>query len=85
VGAKQWILERLGKNQQIGRANGKLKNFIIEPFIPHKAEEEAYVCIYSHRNADTILFHHEGGVDIGDVDAKALKLEVPIGQNVTEE
>jgi len=40
IGAKQWILERLGKNQQIGRANGKLKNFIIEPFIPHKA-----VCI----------------------------------------
>jgi ATP citrate (pro-S)-lyase len=34
--AKQWILERLGKDQQIGRANGKLKNFIIEPFIPHK-------------------------------------------------
>lgn len=43
------------------------------------------MCIYSHRNADTILFHHEGGVDIGDVDAKALKLEVPIGQSVTEE
>lgn len=41
-------------------------------------DEEAYVCIYSHRSADTILFHHEGGVDIGDVDAKALKLEVPV-------
>jgi len=40
AGAKQWILERLGKDQKIGRANGKLKNFIIEPFIPHKA-----VCI----------------------------------------
>lgn len=24
------------------------------------------------------MFHHEGGVDIGDVDAKALKLEVPV-------
>lgn len=45
----------------------------------YKQEEEVYVCIYSHRNADTILFHHEGGVDIGDVDAKALKLEVPVG------
>jgi ATP citrate (pro-S)-lyase len=41
-------------------------------------EEEAYVCIYSHRNGDTILFHHEGGVDIGDVDAKAKTLHVPI-------
>lgn len=46
-------------------------------------DEEAYVCIYSHRYADTILFHHQGGVDIGDVDAKALKLDVPVGQSVT--
>ena len=38
------------------------------------------MCIYSHRYADTILFHHEGGVDIGDVDAKASRLEVPVGQ-----
>ena len=32
--------------------------------------EEFYICIYSERHGDTILFHHEGGVDIGDVDAK---------------
>lgn len=80
---KEWIGERLGKDQKIGNTNGKLRNFIIEPFIPHKDAEEAYVCIYSHRTADTILFHHEGGVDIGDVDAKALKLEVPVGSNTT--
>lgn len=48
-------------------------------------EEEAYVCIYSHRHADTILFHHEGGVDVGDVDAKALKLDVPVGESITED
>lgn len=41
------------------------------------------MCIYSHRTADTILFHHQGGVDVGDVDAKALKLEVPVGKNTT--
>lgn len=82
-GVKAWIAERMGKDQQVGRATGKLRNFIIEPFIPHKPEEEAYVCIYSHRYADTILFHHQGGVDIGDVDAKALKLDVPVGQSVT--
>lgn len=49
----------------------------------YRQDEEAYVCIYSHRTADTILFHHQGGVDIGDVDAKALKLEVPVGKTVT--
>lgn len=49
---------------------GKLSNFIIEPFVPHTQQDEYYVCIYSHREGETILFHHEGGVDIGDVDAK---------------
>uniref|UniRef100_A0A1B6DX35 ATP-citrate synthase n=1 Tax=Clastoptera arizonana TaxID=38151 RepID=A0A1B6DX35_9HEMI len=81
--AQEWILERMGKDQQVGKASGKLRNFIIEPFIPHKENEESYVCIYSHRYADTILFHHQGGVDIGDVDAKALKLDVPVGHSVT--
>ncbi|PSN32118.1 ATP-citrate synthase [Blattella germanica] len=79
---KSWVGERMGKDQKIGRATGKLRTFIIEPFIPHKEDEEAYVCIYSHRYADTILFHHQGGVDIGDVDAKALKLDVPVGHSI---
>jgi ATP citrate (pro-S)-lyase len=82
---KQWINERMCKDQKIGNAVGKLRSFIIEPFVPHRDDEEAYVCIYSHRNADTILFHHQGGVDIGDVDAKALKMELPIGSNTTVE
>ncbi|XP_076680566.1 ATP-citrate synthase-like [Andrena cerasifolii] len=77
---KQWVAERMNKDQKVEQTTGKLRSFIIEPFVPHKQEEEAYVCIYSHRKADTILFHHEGGVDVGDVDAKALKLEVPVGE-----
>ncbi|XP_049280871.1 ATP-citrate synthase isoform X3 [Anopheles funestus] len=80
---KTWVNERMGKDQKVGNATGKLRNFIIEPFVPHKDNEEAYVCIYSHRTADTILFYHQGGVDIGDVDAKALKLDVPVGKDVT--
>ena len=47
-----------------------MKKFIIEPFVGHEQTEEFYVCVYSSRDGDTILFHHEGGVDIGDVDAK---------------
>uniref|UniRef100_A0A182NPW4 ATP-citrate synthase n=1 Tax=Anopheles dirus TaxID=7168 RepID=A0A182NPW4_9DIPT len=81
---KSWVNERMGKDQKVGNATGKLRNFIIEPFVPHKDNEEAYVCIYSHRTADTILFYHQGGVDIGDVDSKALKLEVPVGKDVSQ-
>lgn len=33
---KQWVQERMGKDQKIGAAVGKLRNFIIEPFVPHQ-------------------------------------------------
>lgn len=82
---KQWIGERINKDQKIGNAVGKLRNFIIEPFVPHTDEDEMYVCIYSHRTADTILFYHQGGVDIGDVDAKALKLDIPVNEELNSE
>ncbi|XP_004525979.1 ATP-citrate synthase isoform X1 [Ceratitis capitata] len=82
---KQWIGERINKDQKIGNAVGKLRNFIIEPFVPHEESEEMYVCIYSHRSADTILFYHQGGVDIGDVDAKALKLDVLVNNQTSVE
>lgn len=83
-GVKKWIYERMAKDIQIGKASGKLRNFIIEPFLPHKQSEESYICIYSHRFGDTILFHDEGGVDIGDVESKALKLDIPIDGQLSE-
>ena len=58
---------------------GTLNNFIVEPFLPHPSHTEYYVCINSAREGDSILFTHEGGVDIGDVDAKALKLDIAVG------
>ena len=79
-GVKTWLGDRLGKDQKVGNATGRLKNFIIEPFVPHQQDEEYYVCIYSHRKGDTILFYHEGGVEIGDVDAKAARLEIAVNQ-----
>ena len=65
-------------NIKIGKATGKLRKFIVEPFLPHTQQEEAYVCIYSQRDKDIILFHHEGGVDIGDVDSKASKFNIGV-------
>ncbi|EGI68476.1 PREDICTED: ATP-citrate synthase [Acromyrmex echinatior] len=84
IAVQKWIEQHMNKEQRIGKAIGKLKTFIIEPFVPHKSEEEAYVCIYSHRKADTILFHHQGGIDIGDVDAKALKLNISVGSEMPD-
>eukprot|EP00039_Didymoeca_costata_P001244 m.50999 g.50999 ORF g.50999 m.50999 type:complete len:1070 (+) comp10700_c0_seq3:46-3255(+) len=81
--AKAWIDEKMNSEVQIGSAKGKLTRFIIEPFVAHKQEEEYYICIYASRNCDTILFTHEGGVDVGDVDAKALKVDIPVTGDLT--
>ena len=40
--------------------------------------DTAYACIYSIRDNDVILFHHEGGVDIGNADSKGVNIEVEI-------
>ncbi|GAA5864104.1 hypothetical protein JCM3774_006382 [Rhodotorula dairenensis] len=77
--AKQWISERAGKQVQVEKTTGTLNNFIVEPMCPHPDDSEYYICINSVREGDVILFTHEGGVDVGDVDAKALTLTVPVG------
>lgn len=43
------------------------------------------MCIYASREGDHVLFHHEGGVDVGDVDAKAKKLLVRVDEKISEE
>lgn len=43
------------------------------------------MCIYATREGDHVLFHHEGGVDVGDVDAKAKKLLVGVDEKISEE
>jgi ATP citrate (pro-S)-lyase len=64
---------------QVETTTGQLTNFIVEPFLPHPSHTEYYVCINSGREGDSILFTHEGGIDVGDVDAKALKLDLLVG------
>ena len=49
---------------------GQLTHFIIEPMVPHKDSDECYLAIMSTKDGDTIMFYHEGGVNVGDVDAK---------------
>ncbi|KAG0696425.1 ATP citrate lyase [Suillus ampliporus] len=76
--AKKWIQDRAGKPQRVESVTGTLSSFIVEPFLPHPSDSEYYICITSARHADTLLFTTSGGVDVGDVDSKALKLDIPV-------
>ncbi|KAF9081668.1 citrate synthase [Mortierella sp. AD031] len=75
---RTWIASYAGKEVVVDSVAGVLKTFLIEPFIPHPANTEYYICINSDRDGDNILFTHEGGIEVGDVDAKALKLQVKV-------
>ncbi len=89
--ARAWIAEKskgpitiYGKFDANGKpvdkgTVGQLTHFIIEPMIPHKDSDECYLAIMSTKIGDTIMFYHQGGVNVGDVDTKAARLEVPIG------
>jgi ATP citrate (pro-S)-lyase len=89
--AKKWIKEKskapitiYGKFDAKGKptdkgTNGQLTHFIIEPMVPHDEKDECYVAIMSNRLGDEIMFYHEGGVNVGDVDAKASRLQVEVG------
>ncbi|CAE7898986.1 ACLY, partial [Symbiodinium sp. KB8] len=79
--AKAWIADRMFQEIQVEKATGVLTHFIVEPFIAHEQEQEMYVCIQSVREGEEILFYHEGGVDVGDVDAKATRYLVPLAQD----
>jgi ATP citrate (pro-S)-lyase len=37
---RRWLGEHAGKEQQVGAAVGKLRHFIIEPFVKHDAVSE---------------------------------------------
>jgi len=76
--AREWIAERAGKPQKVESVVGVLRTFLVEPFVPHPQNTEYYININSAREGDWLLFTHEGGVDVGDVDAKAKKLLIPV-------
>lgn len=83
--AKNWVMERMCKEQTVDGVTGQLTHFLIEPMVPHTQEEEFYICMHSLRYYDEILFYHEGGVDVGDVDAKAVRLKLPTGEELFAE
>ncbi|MCE1246837.1 MAG: ATPase [Firmicutes bacterium] len=82
--AKQWIAERMNKDITIDKITGKLDTFIVEPFLPHSEEDECYLAIRTVREGDEILFHHRGGINVGDVDSKAKRLIINIRNNIND-
>ncbi|KAK6473188.1 ATP-citrate synthase-like isoform X1 [Huso huso] len=88
-GVKEWLKPRLMKETTVSatttaRTPNGVIYILLQKMCLTLPEEEFYVCIYASREGDHVLFHHEGGVDIGDVDSKAQKFLVGVDEKLTE-
>lgn len=53
--AKAWIAERAGKEQKVEHTTGVLRQFLVEPFVPHPQDTEYYININSVRDVSCPL------------------------------
>ncbi len=74
----KWIQSKMNKKVTIGAVEGVLTHFLIEPFTPHKEEEEMYVAIKSAREFDTIYFSPKGGIYVEENWDKVKETQIPI-------
>lgn len=52
--AREWIQDRAGKTQQVEHVKGVLRQFLVEPFVPHPEGTEYYICINSGRDVSQV-------------------------------
>jgi hypothetical protein len=53
--AKEWIEARAGKEQRVETVDGVLRQFLVEPFVPHPQDTEYYININSVREVRLLL------------------------------
>lgn len=54
--ARAWVAERAGKEQKVEHTVGVLRQFLVEPFVPHPQDTEYYININSVRDVSNVLF-----------------------------
>jgi succinyl-CoA synthetase beta subunit len=57
-----WWKTHFNTKMKIGKFEGTLETFIVEPFIPHT--DEYYIAFSSERDGDILHFSRTGGIDI---------------------
>ena len=53
--AREWIEARAGKEQRVETVDGVLRQFLVEPFVPHPQDTEYYININSVREVRSFL------------------------------
>lgn len=72
--AKAWVAERAGKPQKVEHVEGVLRQFLVEPFVPHPSDTEYYININSVRDVSLIPFFARRIGSSRPVDAAAVRV-----------
>lgn len=82
--AKKWIAERMHQETTVGKTQGKLTHFLIEPFVPHAENDEWYVAIRSERDEDILYFSIQGGIYVEENWDKVVEIRIPLLTDVAK-
>lgn len=75
--AVNWIKQKMQEETEINGVKGHLTHFLIEPFVPHKPEEEYYVAFSMGEEADTVYMSAFGGIDVEENWDKVSEVSIP--------
>ncbi|HNT76355.1 MAG TPA: ATP citrate lyase citrate-binding domain-containing protein [Anaerolineae bacterium] len=75
---RAWIAERMGKEFALDDITGVLDTFLIEPFTPHKPEDEMFIAIRTEREQDVLYFSPRGGIYIEENWDSVVEIPIPI-------
>jgi succinyl-CoA synthetase beta subunit len=74
---RKWWAEHDQMETTIGKQDGLLTTFLIEPFVPHTSEY--YVAIKTERDHDVIYFSTAGGIEVEENWDTVQEMRVPLG------
>jgi len=73
----KWIKQKMQEEVEINGVKGHLTHFLIEPFVPHKPEEEYYVSFSMGDDYDTVFMSAFGGIDVEENWDKVVEVHIP--------
>jgi len=76
--AKEWIKQKMAETTTINGVEGSLTHFLVEPFVPHQADEEYYVAITTGEDEDIIYMSAHGGIEVEENWDKVVEVKIPI-------
>lgn len=75
---KEWIKQKMSEEIEINGVKGHLTHFLVEPFVPHKPEEEYYVAITTGEDEDIIYMSAFGGIEVEENWDKVVEVKIPV-------